>query len=445
MIQRSESQLQLRYCHVGMTKSTDRATCSVHSARSLARTPHPSVPMTNVVESIVVRPPVSPKRSTDAQVVAPVRIGFLSDMPTGTSLGEYLDPIILAIEDSMNEGRLGVPIELLASHVVGLPTGQPDNVVAAYRDLTERGCALILSTGVTANALVLRDVINARSIPYITMAGTTRFVGDYCFSLANGGHGEEAAILASYLADHDLRRVVVTGENSIGDTEYHRFFSEQAQLYGIEILEERYFDDRPSDDQLDSMLLHFRDDLRPDALVYCGFGWNSSQFNPALERIDWDPPKIMNAAIMWALSGPEWMAALDGWVGIEQTLGDHEEVDKNRNWSSLLDRYEERFGRRVGDTMLALLYDQGRAATEAILNAPLPDGPGITEGLEQIKMMPCTLGGPRTYIEFGPQDHRGYKGDFMFMKQLRDGKFHFSSYHWPQWPISRVITERSTS
>jgi branched-chain amino acid transport system substrate-binding protein len=52
-------------------------------------------------------------------------------------------------------------------------------------------------------------------------------------------------------------------------------------------------------------------------------------------------------------------------------------------------------------------------------------------------MMPATLGGLRTYIGFGPQDHRGYRGDFMFMKQLQAGKFHFVAYHWPQWPINR--------
>ena len=422
-----------------MTTFTNRANCSVRSALSLTRAPHPSVPMTNVLEeSIVVDPPGASQGAIVDAGLTPTRIGFLSDMPTGNSLGEYLDPIVLAIEDAMNEGRLSNQVQLLASHVVGLPTGQPDNVIAAYLDLVERGCVLILSTGVTANALVLRDVINATKVPYITMAGTTRFVGDHCFSLANGGHGEEAAILASYLADHGLLRVVVTGERSIGDREYHRFFSEQARLYGIEVIEEHRFDERPSEEELDTLLRHFRDELRPDALVYCGFGWNSSQFNPALERIEWAPPKIMNAAIMWALAGPEWMAALEGWVGIEQTLGDHEQMDKNLNWGPLLDRYEERFGYRSDGTMLALLYDQGRAATEAIINAPAVSGEGLTEGMEQIKMMPSTLGGPRTYIEFGPQDHRGYKGDFMFMKQLRNGKFHFSSYHWPQWPISRV-------
>jgi branched-chain amino acid transport system substrate-binding protein len=145
----------------------------------------------------------------------------------------------------------------------------------------------------------------------------------------------------------------------------------------------------------------------------------------------------MNAAIMWALASPEWMAALDGWVGIEQSNNDHDDVEKNPNWVSMLERFERRFGSRPDDTMTALLYDQGRAAVEAIVNAPTPDGPGLAVGLERIKMMPWTLGGPRTYIGYGPSDHRGYRGDFMFMKQLRDGKFYFDAYHWPSWPIDR--------
>jgi branched-chain amino acid transport system substrate-binding protein len=60
--------------------------------------------------------------------------------------------------------------------------------------------------------------------------------------------------------------------------------------------------------------------------------------------------------------------------------------------------------------MIALLYDQGRAATEAIVNAPHLTGEGMTAGLERIKMMPSTLGGPRTYIEFGPAGPPGLQG-----------------------------------
>jgi branched-chain amino acid transport system substrate-binding protein len=402
---------------------------SVHSANELRRINHPSIPDTFLLDGRVLIG-ASDAEPDDASIV---RVGFLSDMPAGQGLAGYLDPIVLAFEDAIVEGRLQRPVELIASHVVGLPVGQEANVVAAFHDLVERGCVLVQSVGVTNNALVLRDHVNAAHVPYITMAGTTRFTGPYCFSLANGGHGEEAAILAAYLAAQGYRRVVLTGESSPGDAEYRRFFEDQAALYGVEILDSHYFDNDADERTLDAVLARFRD-LEPDALAYCGFGFNSRQLNPALARVGWAPPRIMNAAIMWALSSPEWSAALDGWIGIEQTNNDHENVEKNPNWVAMLDRFEARFGQRADHTMIALLYDQGRAAVEAIANAPTLDGPGLAAGLERIKMMPSTLGGPRTYIGFGQDDHRGYRGDFMFMKQLRDGKFHFTSYHWPQWP-----------
>jgi hypothetical protein len=91
-------------------------------------------------------------------------------MPAGDQLGGYLDPIILALEDAMIEGRLCRPVELTASHVIGLPVGVAENVIAAYVDLVEQGCIIVLSTGVTNNALVLRDTINNRAVPLITMA-----------------------------------------------------------------------------------------------------------------------------------------------------------------------------------------------------------------------------------------------------------------------------------
>jgi branched-chain amino acid transport system substrate-binding protein len=422
-----------------MAVDTSRAECSLHSARDLAAVAHPKLTAASTIqERIIVGPKGVGASATAGDAFSPTRIGFLSDMPMGGALGAYLDPIIMALEDATNEGRLTRAVEILATHVVGLPVGQPRNVVAAFQDLVDRGCVLVHSVGVTDNALVLRDVVNAAKTPMITMAGTTKFIGEHCFSLANGGHGEEAAILAAFVAEQGYRRIVVAGERSPGDAEYQAFFRDQARLYGLEVLKEHYFDSRPSDAEMDATLRHFRDDLRPDALVYCGFGWNSGQFNPSLQRIGWTPPKIMNAAIMWALSGPEWARALDGWIGVEQTIEDHDPVEKNRNLPPLLERFERRFGYRPRQTMTALLYDQGRAAAEAIINAPILTGEGITLGLERIKMMPAAIGGPRTYIEFGAQNHRGYKGDFLFMKQLRDGEFHFAGYHWPVWPINRA-------
>ena len=48
--------------------------------------------------------------------------------------------------------------------------------------------------------------------------------------------------------------------------------------------------------------------------------------------------------------------------------------------------------------------------------------------------MPCTNGGPGTYIQFGPYDHKGYKGDFLTIRELRGGELRFDGYHRPEWP-----------
>jgi branched-chain amino acid transport system substrate-binding protein len=265
---------------------TARSESSIEIANTLGTKPHPSLEQVEVLdteERIIIRPVLSGRELANA-AFEPIRIGFMSDIPGGHQLGEFLDPVILAFEDAINEGRLNRAVELLPLHVSGLPVGSAKNVKQAYLELVDAGCVLVLSTGVTDNSLVLCDLINESKVPFITMAGTTRFVGPYCFSLPNGGHGEEIAIVAAYCASQGYRKVVLTGERSPGDTEYQMFFREQARLYGIEILKEHYFDQRPTEDELDAGFRQIRD-LGPDALVYAGFGWNSSQINPSLERI----------------------------------------------------------------------------------------------------------------------------------------------------------------
>jgi branched-chain amino acid transport system substrate-binding protein len=415
------------------------AECTIGDARNVVVRPHKVIPDTSVIEARIIVGPAGSLDRIASDDPTPLRIGFLADVSASSLMGRYLNPVILALEDAINEGRLNQPVEILATHVVGLPVGKPENVVAAFEDLVARGCLIVLSSGVTANALLLKDVINAAAVPYITMVPTPRFEGPHCFALPNGGIGEEGAVMASYLAERNLRRVVVTGECSPGDTEYQQYFREQARLYGIEIIKEHYFDQRPSDEEVEAGLRHWRDDLNPDALVYTSLGWNSAKFSPALKKIGWNPPRIMNAAIMWALGGGAWMEALEGWTGIEQTYGDHEDVAKNRNWNPMLDRHEKRFGDRPDTTLTAMCYDQGRAAAEALVNAASLTGEAMSAALERITMMPSTLGGPHTYIAFGPGDHRGYKGDFVFMKHLQGGKFHSAGHHWPQWPINAPV------
>ena len=38
------------------------------------------------------------------------------------------------------------------------------------------------------------------------------------------------------------------------------------------------------------------------------------------------------------------------------------------------------------------------------------------------------------YLTFAAYDHRGYKGDFLTIRELRGGELHFRGYYRPQWP-----------
>ncbi len=84
--------------------------------------------------------------------------------------------------------------------------------------------------------------------------------------------------------------------------------------------------------------------------------------------------------------------------------------------------------------MVALAYDTARCGIHGIANALIAIPEEVKNGLEKIKWMPCTNGGPGTNITFAPHDHRGYKGDFLTIRELRGGDLIFKGYYRPQWP-----------
>ena len=59
-------------------------------------------------------------------------------------------------------------------------------------------------------------------------------------------------------------------------------------------------------------------DQRPDCLAYLGYGYPTILMGPMWKSLGWDPPRIMTTAFQFCYAKPEWMAALEGWYGIDQ-------------------------------------------------------------------------------------------------------------------------------
>lgn len=379
------------------------------------------------VQGITIYPPTRGLQ-TQGDPFEPVKIGILIDMDLNQLLADWIDPTILAIEDALNEGVWSrSPVQLVIADARGLPRENHRKVLAGYRWLAEEGCVVILGPMISDNCLVVQDLANELKVPCIGWTGAHRFASDYCFTVANGDIPTEGVMCAQWLHGHGHRKVGMFWEAGSSGRDYADFFRYTAMQLGITITREVMLEPNPRglQDHLEQMR-----EMGTEALYYGGYGYSTFHFAAALRALGWDPPRVMGTAFMFYSNSNAWAEGLEGWHGVDQ-LG---EDGANPNYNAMIQRMEARFGRSTGNVVVALAYDTARAAIHGIANAAIPEPRWVKDGLERIRWMPATNGGPSCYIQFGPHDHKGYKGDFITIRELRGGELRFDGYHRPQWP-----------
>jgi len=378
------------------------------------------------VERITIFPPTGGLQ-TQGDPFEPVKIGILIDIEIGQLLADWMDSTILAIEDAMNEGVYDRPVQIFTVDARGLPRENYLKVRKGYLRLVDEGCVVVLGPMISDNSVNLCDLINETGVACIGWTGAVRFFGEYCFTVANGDIPAESTICANWCFQQGHRKIGFVWEKGSSGTDYSDYFRRAAQNVGVEIIKEVSFGPNPRN--MEQHLATMRDQ-GAEAIVYVGYGYSTFHFARAFKALDWDPPRIMGTAFMFYSNSNAWAEGLEGWHGIDQ-LG---EDGQNPNYEAMLERFRARFGRTSRNVVVALGYDTARAGISGIANALIATPKEVKAGLEMIKWMPCTNGGPGCYITFAPHDHRGYKGDFLTIRELRDGELHFRGYYRPTWP-----------
>ncbi len=383
------------------------------------------------VQPIVTYPPTG-GRTTQGDPFEPVKIGILVDMELGQLLADWIDPTILAIEDAMNEGVYGRgPVELVVADARGLPRENYLKVIKGYEWLCDQGCVVVLGPMISDNSITLQDTVNRRGVPCIGWTGAHSFASAHCFTVANGDIPTEGVMCANWLKDQGLRKVGMFWEAGSSGRDYADYFRAKAMELGLTITREVKLDPNPR-----HVVDHLRDmrEMGTEGLYYGGYGYATFKFAEAFAELGWDPPRVMGTAFMFYSNSNAWAAGLEGWHGVDQLGAD----GTNPNYEAMIDRMESRFGRRTRNVVVALAYDTARAAIHGIANANIPVPEQVTRGLEQIRWMPATNGGPGCYVQFGPYDHKGYKGDFLTIRELRGGELRFDGYFRPTWPANAL-------
>jgi branched-chain amino acid transport system substrate-binding protein len=382
------------------------------------------------VRSIVVYPPTRGLQ-TQGDPFEPVKIGILIDMDLGQLLADWIDATILALEDALNEGVYDRPVEICTVDARGLPRENYLKTRAGYLELVEQGCVVIIGPMISDNAVNLRDLANSTGVPCLSWTGAVRFHGESCFTVANGDIPTESVMCANWCAQSGHRRVGFFWERGSSGADYADYFRIAAGRAGLDIVKEVSLGPNPRD------LAEHLEIMRSqgaEAIIYVGYGYATFHFAKAFAALDWDPPRMMGTAFMFYSNSNAWAEGLDGWHGVDQ-LG---EDGTNPNYEAMLTRFQARFKRLSRNVVVALSYDSARAAIAGIANASIPIPSEVRLGLEKIKWMACTNGGPATYLTFAPYDHRGYKGDFLTIRELRGGELHFRGYYRPQWPSNQT-------
>jgi ABC-type branched-subunit amino acid transport system substrate-binding protein len=382
------------------------------------------------VQGITIYPPTRGV-ATQGDPFEPVKIGVLIDMDLGQLLADWIDPTILAIEDALNEGVFSRgPVQLVIADARGLPRENYRKVIDGYRWLVEQGCCVVLGPLISDNSLVVQDTANELGVPCIGWTGAHRFASEYCFTVANGDIPTEGVMCAQWIKAQGHQKVGLFWEQGSSGRDYADYFRDTALQLGLQVVREVKLEPNPRGLVEDLRTMR---DLGVEALYYGGYGYATFHFASALRELDWDPPRVMGTAFMFYSNSNAWAEGLEGWHGVDQ-LG---EDGANPNYNAMIQRFERRFGRTTRNVVVALAYDTARVAIHGIGNAAIPHPRWVKEGIERIRWMPATNGGPGTYLQFGPHDRKGYKGDFLTIRELRGGELRFDGYHRPEWPSNR--------
>jgi len=353
----------------------------------------------------------------------PIKVGWLGAALDGPG-GGYDKIHRLAFDEAVEQGVLNRPYELVLHPENGLPRGSARNAIDGFKYLVDEGCIVVAGAYSSDNAMVVGPYANELQVPLVSWCGTERFFGEYCFRLGNGDCGGDPALIVGWLKKHGYERIAVLSEVSPNGEEYFRYFRQECRRRDVAIAAVETVV------QTTTKLAEHLDNLRavgPDALVYMGYGILAADglFREALDKLDWNPPRIMTTAFMFYLMGFE---KFEGWVGIDQLCLE------NRLAVKFHESYVARYGSDPPmwpNAIPVLAYDTARVIIEALFRAPVLTGFGVKEGFEKIRFMPSATGGPQTHIAGGPYDHQLFKGDWLLYGRIENGKLEFEGLFEP--------------
>jgi ABC-type branched-subunit amino acid transport system substrate-binding protein len=332
-------------------------------------------------------------------------VGVLFDFPQADDGAGFEE----AVRQGLAEVELDRPVELLARQAAGLPAGSAHDVRRTFAELAAAGVLAIIGPSISDNGLLVRDWADEARVPCVNYTGGERTRSEFMFHYQVGSLAEEPVVLAEHLASRGLGSAAVVHDRSPVGSGYASSFEVAAERAGVELVGRSAI--FPLADDAGAIVDRLRQ-AKPQALVYLGLGMAARAVAVAVAQAAWDVPVVANSALMFGYARKDWRAGWDGWTYVDTVS------DGNRRRQAL----KERSPRSAAGPVGVAAYDIGRLVAEALARAVHLTGPGVKDGLEEVKRLPAASGYDGTTMGFGAWDHAALKGGSLVLRQWKDGK-----------------------
>lgn len=364
-----------------------------------------------------------PKASSGVR--EPHRVAIIQDWGVGLQpLYDQYDATQLAFDEAHGSGLLDRPVELKVVEVEGLPYARATTILDAVdRTVREFQPIALIGPHTSENVPVIKPYVEKHGIPYVVQSGALDVAGPWTFLTPNGTFCDEAILMVDHAVDFvgATRIGIIREDNVLGD-EYTAYLKARAHDRGVAVVADvavgSFIDADAAARAVDAM-----QEAGAQAYMYVGFGANAFAILGASQKAvaaGYDAARITMSIFMGTIEGLAPYAGLidnfEGWVGVDQF------DENNSTFTAMLDRFEMRFGRRPVHCYTAQGYDMGNVVAHGLARARPHSRDGLRRALEKVRRLDAAAGGPGNHISFGPYDHRGYKGEYIVMRQVRDGK-----------------------
>ena len=336
----------------------------------------------------------------------PIKIGYLMDFLLGDYPKEMYEdltiPFDMVFQDAFDKGLIDRRVEIVYREVEGLPKGTVKNVIDAYEELVEEGCLLVFGPNIGDNIVAAKEAIEERfRVPAISVTGSDLALGEWIFAFPMGSHYDEPIFWTDLLVKRNLNDVGILMEASLVGESYVDNFRKACARRGIRIVGVETIAQTAQD--VSRAVRNLRE-ANAQALVHAGFGFGLVFVNPALQELNWDPPRFAGTAFENAWINPVMWQAFMGWTGVDQY------DERNPVGQQFLDEFEKLHGRRPEYCVPVVNRDVAVTVLQAIQDAQPLSPRGVKEALERVKSVPAASGAPGTRISFGNWTRRAWMG-----------------------------------